>query len=151
MHIFIVFIALVMGVSSAVQGATNGTLANRIGLPAAVFASASVLTAVAGIAWVATGRRGFTTEPASPWFLYLGGIYGVIMVAGAAFAFPRLGAGPTTALMVAAQLGAALALDHFGWPAGRIEVTPLRIVGVAFLLVGALLVLWPKLFPRGAA
>ncbi|MDZ4772531.1 MAG: DMT family transporter [Planctomycetota bacterium] len=151
MQVFLVFVALVMGVSSAVQGATNGTLANRIGLPAAVFASASVLTAVAAVAWLVTGRRGFATEPASPWFLYLGGIYGVIMVAGAAFAFPRLGAGPTTAVMVAAQLGAALVLDHCGLPAGKVEVTPMRIVGVGFLLVGALLVLWPKLFPRGAA
>jgi len=73
----------------------------------------------------------------------------VFIIAGAAFAYPRLGAGPTTALMVAAQLGTALALDHYGLPSGKVPVTPMRLVGAAFLLVGALLVLWPRLRPQG--
>jgi len=146
MQYVLILLALLMGCASALQGATNGTLAGRIGLPTAVFINALVVLAAATVAWLFT-RRSFVSEPPSPWFLYVGGFYGVFIIAGAAFAFPRLGAGPTTALMVAAQLVAALTLDYFGLPNGKVPVTPLRLAGVAFLLVGALLVLWPKLFP----
>lgn len=144
----LVLLALCMGAASTVQGATNGTLSGRIGLSSAVLVNAAVVFAVALAAWLFT-RRGFATEPASPWWLYVGGAYGVFIIAGAAFAFPRLGAGPTMALMVAAQLGTALALDHFGIGVGKFAVTPVRLVGALFLLVGALLVLWPRLRPEG--
>lgn len=144
----LVLIALCMGTASTVQGATNGTLAGRIGLSSAVLVNAAVVFAVALAAWLFT-RRGFASEPASPWWIYIGGAYGVFIIAGAAFAFPRLGAGPTTALMVAAQLGTALALDHFGIGVDKLAVTPMRLVGALFLLVGALLVLWPRLRPEG--
>lgn len=140
----LVLLALAMGIASAVQGATNGTLAGRVGLPSALLVNATIVFSGALVVWVVT-RRGFVTEPASPWWLYVGGAYGLFIIAGAAFAFPRLGAGPTTALMVAAQLGTALALDHFGSTGSKIAVTPMRLVGAVFLLVGALLVLWPRL------
>ncbi len=156
----LVFLALCMGIASTVQGATNGTLSGRIGLSSAVFVNAAVVFAIAFAAWLFTRRGfasepaspswlGFASQPASPWWLYVGGAYGLFIIAGAAFAFPRLGAGPTTALMVAAQLGTALVLDHFGIGVGKIAVTPMRLVGALFLLVGALLVLWPRLRSEG--
>ncbi|MCY2959735.1 MAG: DMT family transporter [Planctomycetota bacterium] len=144
----LVLLALAMGIASAVQGATNGTLSGRIGLSSAVLVNASIVFAIALAAWLFT-RRSLASEPESPWWFYVGGAYGLFIIAGAAFAFPRLGAGPTTALMVAAQLTTALALDHFGLPSGKVEVTPMRLVGAALLFVGAVLVLWPRLRPEG--
>jgi transporter family-2 protein len=146
----LVLLALAMGASSAVQGATNGTLAGRTSLASAVLVNATVVFVGAAGAWL-LARRPLTSEPSSPWWLYAGGCYGLFIIAGAAFAFPRLGAGPTTALMVAAQLGAALLLDHFGLSGGKVPVTPTRLLGVALLFAGALLVLWPKLFPDRSA
>lgn len=145
--LLLVLLALLMGCASAIQGATNGTLAGRTGLPTAIFVSSLSLFLVATAVWLWSPRP-FATSPASPWYLYVGGFYGLFVIAGAAFAFPRLGAGPTTALMVAAQLCTALWLDHAGLPSGKVAVTPVRLVGAAFLVVGAVLVLWPKLFPR---
>ena len=71
-------------------------------------------------------------------------MYGISILGCAAFVFPRLGAGATTAFVVTAQLGSALALDHYGVP-DRIPVTGARLVGAVLLLAGALLVLWPKI------
>jgi len=144
MHILLVLLALVMGCAATIQGATNGTLAARTSLASAVFLNALVLFVAAGGVWL-VARKSFVTEPPSPWWLYAGGLYGFVIIAGAAFAFPRLGAGPTTALMMAAQLFTALVLDHLGLPGGRIDVTPMRLVGAGLLLAGAVLVLWPKL------
>lgn len=144
MHVALVFLAMLMGIASTAQGASNGTLANRIGLPSALLVNAAIVAGGALVAWLVT-RRGFTSEPPSPWFLYIGGAYGLFIIAGVAYSFPKLGAGPTTAVMVAAQLSAALLLDHLGLPKEKIAVTPWRMLGVAFLFTGALLVLWPKL------
>lgn len=144
MNGLLVILAAIMGAASAVQGATNGTLSGRVGLRTAVFVNALVVCAGATIAWLAAPRS-LRSDPASPWWLYMGGLYGLTIIAGAAFTFPRLGAGATTAWMVAAQLVTALALDHYGIPAGRIEVTSVRLVGACLLLVGAVLVLWPKI------
>jgi transporter family-2 protein len=144
MQIFLFVLALLMGCAASIQGATNATLAGRTSLAAAVFLNALVLVVAAGLVWLVS-RKGFATDPPSPWYLYLGGFYGLVIIAGAAFAFPRIGAGPTTALMMAAQLSMALVLDHLGFPGGRIDVTPARLLGAVLLFAGALLVLWPKL------
>lgn len=148
MQALLICLALCVGIASAAQGATNGTLAGRVGLATAVWINALVVFASATIVWFAAPRAPVSATP-SPWFLYLGGVYGLVIIAGAAFAFPRLGAGPTTALMVAAQLGAALVLDYLGLPGGKIDVTPSRIVGAALLVAGALLVLWPRVRASG--
>ena len=148
MNWFPVALALAVGVALAAQGATNGTLAGRIGLTSAVLVNATVVFVGAVVIWLCA-RRGFASSPPSPWWLYAGGAYGLFIIAGVAFAFPRLGAGPTTALMIAAQLGTALVLDHHGIPSGKIAVSPVRLVGAALLLVGAVLVLWPRLRPQG--
>jgi transporter family-2 protein len=144
MKIFLIVLAACMGIASAVQGATNGALSGRIGLATAVWLNALVVMIGATVLYFVL-PRGEASAASGPWFLYAGGCYGLFIIAGAAFAFPRLGAGPTTALMVAAQLTTALALDHMGLPSAKIAVTPMRVLGVALLFAGAVLVLWPKL------
>ena len=145
MQVLLVLLAVVVGGASALQGATNGVLAGRLGLSSAVLINALVVALGASTLWLVLPRGPSVSAAAIPWFLFLGGVYGLIIIAGAAFAFPRLGAGPTTALMIAAQLCAALILDHLGLPSGKIAVTPVRVLGACFLITGALLVLWPKL------
>jgi bacterial/archaeal transporter family-2 protein len=147
MKLLLVVLALLMGAASTIQGASNGTLAGRLGLTSAVLVNALVVFTGAVIAWSFT-RRPLVVDAPTPWYLYLGGCYGLLIIGGAAFAFPRLGAGPTTALMVTGQLTLALVLDHFGLPQEKVPVTPMRLCGALCLVVGALLVLWPKLFPR---
>jgi transporter family-2 protein len=147
MHMLgLVLLALGMGFASCIQGATNGTLAARTGLWTAVLINAAVVFAGAVTLWV--WHRGGTVadgDAARPWYLFLGGCYGLFIIAGAAFAFPRLGAGPTTALMIAAQLTLALAFDHLGIPGRPMPLSPARLLGAVLLFAGALLVLWPKL------
>lgn len=149
MQAMLICLAVLMGIALAVQGATNGSLAGRIGLASAVWINALVVVTGATIFWLASPRVPAAAATPAPWFLYVGGAYGLVIIAGAAFAFPRLGAGPTTALMVAAQLSTALVLDHLGLSGGKIDVTPGRIVGALLLCAGALLVLWPRLRAGG--
>jgi transporter family-2 protein len=144
MLVFLISVAVVMGVASCIQGATNGALSARIGLPTAVLLNAILVLACALCLWLCAPRRGASEFP-TQWYLYLGGLYGLTIIAGAAFAYPRLGAAATTALMIAAQLATALLIDGYGIGTEPVAVTPVRLLGAVLLLVGAVLVLWPKL------
>ena len=144
MKLLPVLLALGMGIASTLQGTTNSALANRHGLGVAVWVNALVVFCGASVLWFVLPRAAAAGEPAR-WWHYLGGFFGLIIVASAAFAFSRLGAGASVALMVAAQLVTALLLDHLGAGGERFAMTPARLTGALLLLAGALLVLWPKI------
>lgn len=137
----LVLLALLIGVAIALQGTVNGALAERIGLPAAVFVNALITLLGAAAWWLWAGRPAVWARRADvPAYLWLGGLFGLVIIGGAAYAFPRLGAGATLALVVLAQLVAAVALDRAGWTGRELPLTATRIAGVAMLIVGAWLV-----------
>ncbi len=141
----LVVLAFALGVLSIVQNVTNGVVSGRIGLWTTMVVNTGVLFAGSLVFW--SMNRGWNAmgEGKTPWYLLIGGFWGLAFLAGAAFVVPRLGAGPATALMVAGQLILALVFDHFGVPSERLPMTPMRLVGAILLMVGAVLVLWPKL------
>lgn len=143
----LVLLALALGVAVTTQGLVNGALAQRVPLAAAILVNACVTLLLAGAWWLAApgATRRLLPDGSFPVWLYAGGLLGLFILASAAYCFPRLGAGPTIALAVAAQLGAALAFDHLGLGAAPLPLTPARLFGAALLVLGALLVLWPRI------
>jgi|KBSSwiStaDraftv2_1062776.scaffolds.fasta_scaffold526963_2 transporter family-2 protein len=139
-----IVVAAGVGIAICLQGATNGVLGARIGIAATVAVSLAIALGGALAVWYWSPRAPERTQPIA-WWMWLGGLYGLCILAGAAFVFPRLGVAPTTALVVAAQLLTSLWLDHTGWFGERVAVSPARLLGAALLLGGALLVLWPRL------
>lgn len=147
MTALLVVLALLLGTAVTAQGVVNGALAQRVPLAGAIFLNALVTFAGALLWWLAApgaSRSLLPSDPAPAW-LFTGGLLGLCIITSAAFCFPRLGPGPTVALAVAAQLLTALALDHFGVGGEELPVTPARLLGAALLLIGALLVLWPRI------
>ena len=63
------------------------------------------------------------------------------LVATSAWTAPRIGVGAFFATLIAAQLIAAIALDHFGMIGMEVRpATLMRVAGAGFLVLGALLV-----------
>lgn len=78
---------------------------------------------------------------AGPVWMWLGGFLGVAYVLSSTVAALKLGSGSLVAAGVAGQLVASVVIDHFGWVG--FAAHPLnagRIAGVAFLVVGVLLI-----------
>jgi transporter family-2 protein len=76
-----------------------------------------------------------------PWWLWSGGILGAFFVAVTIYLAPRLGATNMLAWVLAGQMLAALALDHFGalgYPLHPLSLG--RAVGVLLLIAGAFMV-----------
>jgi transporter family-2 protein len=136
-------LALVLGVAVCLQGAANGLLGLRIGLPLTLSINAGVVFA-GTLVWLFlshAGAAGASDRPGAPWIYYGGGVCGLLILSCAAIAFPRLGASTTTVLAVASQLVTALALDRFGLTGEPIPLTGVRVLGLALVGTGVTLVL----------
>ena len=136
-------LALVAGILIAIQAPTNAILAKASGSPVvAAFISFLVGTIALGALVAATSGRVFAPELRDvPWYAWVGGLYGAVFVAVAAFAAPRIGIGVLLTAAIAGQLLAALILDHYGFfglPRQPVNLT--RIAGVTLVLAGAMLV-----------
>lgn len=79
--------------------------------------------------------------PGFSWVPWIAGAFGVVYIMIAVMLIPRLGAATVLALLVAGQLLASLAFDHFGlFGLPRQPADLSRLVGAAMLLGGVLLI-----------
>jgi bacterial/archaeal transporter family-2 protein len=134
-------LAIAAGVAATCQAAANSALTARATLGAALFLNTAVVWAGTFFLLLATGGpRALRDLPGAPAHHYIAGLCGFVVIASVTFVLPRLGAAVTLALMVLGQGAMALALDHFGlWGLPAAPVSPTRLAGVAFLVLGILL------------
>ena len=138
MKIVFASLAIAAGVAAAMQAATNAGLSRAVGLgPALVVNTVIVLTGAIGL-WAAMGAKTAFFPAGASWTLYLGGIFGFVLLASLAFVFPKIGAAYAVALMIGGQCVAALVIDHFGLMGmPRDPLTMQRVIGVALVAAGA--------------
>jgi transporter family-2 protein len=76
-----------------------------------------------------------------PWWAWGGGLFGAIFIALSIYLVPQLGAATFIALLIAGQMAASVAADHFGvlgLAQRSVDVT--RLLGVALLIGGVVLI-----------
>lgn len=140
-------LTVVAGAMVAAQPAFNGQLSGHLGSPiraALVSFTAGALIMLATVSVVAyrAGWPSFERITNTPPHLFvIGGALGACFVTTAAWAAPKIGTGSFFALLFAAQLIAAMAIDHFGlFGIEERSVTLMRLLGAGFLTLGAWLV-----------
>jgi len=77
----------------------------------------------------------------APWYLWIGGLLGVIYLTATIILAPLLGAATMIGLIIAGQMLASITLDHFGLVG--FPVHPLsfwRVFGAIFLIIGVVLI-----------
>ena len=138
-----ILLVLLAGAMIALQAPTNVMLARAGGSPVlAALISFAVGTATLLAVWVASGNR----PPASafgplPWYAWVGGVYGAIYVAVAAYAAPRIGLASLITVGIAGQVLMALWLDHVGaLGLPRAPVSLARVTGALLVVAGVVLV-----------
>ena len=130
-------LAVVTGVAVAFQGATNQGLLKSAGIGPALVVNTIVVLIGAVCLWLATGAKTTFLPASASWTLYLGGVFGFIIIAAAVLVFPRLGAAYAIALMVCGQCLAAMVIDHFGLMGmERSPATLPRVIGLALVAAG---------------
>jgi len=131
------------GACLPLQAGINGQLAKQV---SSVLAAALISFAVGTLALLLLvmaqreapsigALKGLT------WWHWSGGLLGVIFIATAAFAGPRVGALLFMVLVITGQLGMALTLDHFGWAGFREAPISLgKIAGLTLIIGGIWLI-----------
>ena len=141
-RIAIVF-SLAAGIAGAAQAAVSGALGRRVGtIGAAGFGVVLAAILVVALA-LAVGRGGSIAAAIhQPLWLWLGGLFGAVIVLAIAYAPPRIGTFATVALLIAGQLAAGAAIDAFGvLGSPRIPITVTRALGLVLVAAGAALTL----------
>jgi transporter family-2 protein len=136
-------LGIVAGGFIAIQSVLNASLGQRTGN----FGSVLILTFVSAISLVVLilifpATSNLSDLPGlSEWYLYVGGILGVAILAIPIFLVPKIGTTSTLIAIVLGQSIIALAIDHFGlFASPRIEINLARGIGVLLVVVGAYLV-----------
>lgn len=130
------------GAAIALQSIINAALSKRTGsLGSTLLVTIISITAVTLLILFFPREADFKNLPGpSEWYLYLGGILGIMIVLAPIFLVPRIGASATLSAIVVGQLVTALVIDQFGlFGLPRIEVTAARVIGLVLLIAGAFL------------
>ena len=136
-------LAILAGAMIAIQSVLNAALGEKTGHLGSVLiltlVSVSVLFILIRLFPSTADLR--QLPGLSQWYLYLGGILGIAILAAPIFLIPRIGATATLTGLVMGQLLLAVLIDHFGaFNVQRVEIDLTRLFGVILLALGAYLI-----------
>jgi bacterial/archaeal transporter family-2 protein len=136
-------VTALVGATLALQVGLNATMLRHVGSPTAaalvnfavgtIFLLAVVLLARGSLA-------GIVQASGAPWWAWGAGILGGVYVAASAWFGPMIGGATFLALIVAGQMMAALAIDHYGllgFPVRPLDAW--RAAGSLFVVAGMFL------------
>jgi bacterial/archaeal transporter family-2 protein len=136
-------LTIVAGASVALQQVLNANLRAQIGSPWwAGFSSYFVgMVVMAFAALTLPGSKvNLAAVGDSPWWSWMGGLFGATFIGIGVVMVPRLGAATVMAFVVVGQMLAAMALDHFGlFGVPQHSANPLRLAGAGLLIAGVTL------------
>ncbi|QMU31285.1 DMT family transporter [Adhaeribacter radiodurans] len=138
-------IAFIAGSGIAVQSGANAQLRLLVNNPLVTALISFLVGAVALVILViATASKELPSGQVLThiaWWKWLGGIMGAFYIVSVVITAPKIGAANTLGFVMAGQLLFAVLFDHFGWLGFQTHpVSPLRILGVALLLLGIYLI-----------
>jgi bacterial/archaeal transporter family-2 protein len=139
-----VFLAIAAGIGLVIQQAVNASLRT------ALQSSAWTAFTSYGVGWVCMVLLILALRdpvPAAnlvtrvPWWAWGGGALGSVFIVLGIFLVPQIGAATFFTLVIAGQMLASVAFDHFGWLGlTQRPVDASRLIGVALLIGGVVLI-----------
>lgn len=141
-----ILLAFCVGTCFALQASANGKFRMNLGSPlwAAFFSiSGTFITAVSAMIAIRPAVPDASTLRSLPWWNWIGGPLGALIVLGGATLVSELGAALFLALVVSGQLICSLVLDHFallGLP--EQSITPGRVLGALLVVAGVVCMKW---------
>jgi transporter family-2 protein len=144
MYFLFLLLATIAGACISLQAAANGSL--RTNLNDARWATFFSIcgTIITAIVVMLAIRPGFPSPAAirsTPWWNWIGGPLGAVIVLAGAALTPKLGAAAFIAAIVAGQLASSILFDHFALM--NLSPQPLtvsRALGIVLVFAGVLLV-----------
>ena len=144
MDYLFLFCGAMAGACISIQAAANSSLRTHLADARwATFFSitGTILTAVIVMLLIRPSLPNSTTMRSAPWWNWIGGPLGALIVLSGAALTTRLGAAAFIAAVVGGQLLSSIMLDHFGWMnLAHRPLTLSRGIGAILVFLGVLLV-----------
>ncbi len=144
MYLFALLLASGAGAAITIQAAANASLRTNLNdVRWATFFSitGTIVTAVVVMLAIRPAFPSTAAMRSAPWWNWIGGPLGALIVLSGAALTPRLGAAAYIAAIVAGQLVSSIFMDHFGVMGLRHQpLNPGRLLGVVLVFAGVLLV-----------
>jgi transporter family-2 protein len=137
-------IAALSGVAMAIQGSINSALGKVVGLWETTFiVHLTGLLLVAALLFVfRIGDGCMSNFLQAPWYAYLGGALGVLIIYAVVRSMPRVGVAPATTAIILGQVFTAGLVDHFGlFGMHKIPFSLYNVLGTLMMAGGAWLIL----------
>ena len=138
---FVILVGFVGGIAVAVQAALAGIITDKLGVieNAFIVFGGGFLTA---LILLLVNQGGRIREWSSlPWYVYLAGPLGIVIITSIGYAIPRIGLASTLTLIVVSQLIIGVLFDHYGWLAAVRPIDFPRLIGIGLLFLGTWIVL----------
>ncbi len=137
----VLLIGLMGGAAAALQGPLAAILGRHVGIGGSIFIVHLVGTIAAAVLLLVPGFSDMASWRGIPWYAFLPGLLGILLVGTVTFCVPRIGAASTITLMIVGQLTVGALIDHYGFLMDEVRVFDgSRMLGVAVVMVGTWLV-----------
>lgn len=136
-------LAIVSGALAAMQPPINTAMASALNsaLTAALVSFSVGATVLLCIVFAMRERPDFAAARELPWYMWTGGLCGIVFVASAPYVVARVGVSTTMTLFILGQLIMSIALDHFGaFGVFPRSINIGRVAGLASVILGVYLV-----------
>jgi len=136
--------AVAIGIAISLQPPINATMASMLGSPL-LAASISILISLIVVfaLWLSWGNGcgDISQIKTLPWWVFIGGVVGVIFVAGSVVVAPVLGVALFFVCVIAGQLIGSSLVDQLGIFGLTVKpINTMKLIGIGLVLLGALLV-----------
>lgn len=141
--LFYLIMAAIAGLTMALQGSLNSMLGKKIGIFEASFIVHFTAVLILIVILLLNINKGnIQSWREAPWYLYLGGLLGVIISYTVIVSIPKLGVAVATTAIVTGQVSTACLLDHIGaFGLDKIPFSWVKLLGIIFLAIGVRLML----------
>lgn len=141
MTFLLCFIGFAVGMGLSVQTSINGRLRRSVQSPFLTslisFCVSTVFIAAISLATIDSLIPSSEFFASQPWWIWLGGVFGLTFLTGNILLFPKLGAVQTVIFPVLGQILAGLVIDQFGlFHAPTAPLNAIKIIGTLLVLAG---------------
>jgi transporter family-2 protein len=135
--IIIIVIGILGGMAASLQALFSGVMGQRLGDVESVFVTYAGGGLLIALILLLLGGGNLANWRIVPWYVFLAGPLGLVIVGSLSYTVPRLGGATASTLFVATWLIIGAILDHLGWfGVSQRSLDLPRLLGVVTLLAG---------------
>jgi transporter family-2 protein len=136
----VIFLAMMGGIATALQGQFMGLLSVAMGPLESVFITYSGGAVIVAVAMLVAQGGNLKAWDTVPWYALTSGLMGLMIIGSIGYVVPRMGVAAGFTVMVATQFVAGAIIDHYGLFGAMVRPMDLtKALGLGLLMAGVTL------------